>query len=78
MTPIHEDEELDESGRFDSGNFPTIDTLDEDDDDIREDDLSWNVLVICVELYLIFCDLVMVVCESLELLIWLPLFSIVT
>ena len=40
MTPIHEDEELNELGGFDSGNFPTTDTLDEDDDDIREDDLS--------------------------------------
>ena len=40
LTPIHEDEELDELGRFDSGNFPTLDTLDEDDDDIGDDDLS--------------------------------------
>ena len=40
LTPIHEDEELDELGRFDSGNFPTIDTLDEDDDDIQDNDLS--------------------------------------
>ncbi|RVW40938.1 hypothetical protein CK203_076926 [Vitis vinifera] len=40
LTPIHKDEELDELGGFDSGNFPTIDTLDEDDDDIGEDDLS--------------------------------------
>ncbi|KAL6313224.1 hypothetical protein AAG906_018690 [Vitis piasezkii] len=40
LTPIHEDEELDELGGFDGGNFPTIDTLDEDDDDIGEDDLS--------------------------------------
>ncbi|KAL6312327.1 hypothetical protein AAG906_008028 [Vitis piasezkii] len=34
LTPIHEDGELDEMGGFDSGNFPTIVTLDEDDDDI--------------------------------------------
>ena len=61
LTPIHEDEELDELGRFDSGNFPTIDTLDENNDDIGDDNLSWNALTICVELYLIFCDLVMVV-----------------
>ena len=40
MTPIHEDEELDELGRFDSGNFPTIDTLDENNDDIGDDNLS--------------------------------------
>ena len=40
LTPIHEDEELDEMGGFDSGNFPTIVTLDEDDDDIGEEDLS--------------------------------------
>ena len=40
LTPIHEDEELDELGGFNGGNFPTIDTLDEDDDDIGEDDLS--------------------------------------
>ena len=61
LTPIHEDEELDELGRFDSGNFPTIDTLDENNEDIGNDNLSWNVLTICVELYLILCDLVMVV-----------------
>ena len=40
LIPIHEDEELDEMGGFDSGNFPTIVTLDEDDDDIEEEDLS--------------------------------------
>ena len=40
LTPIHEDEELDEMGGFDSGNFPTIVTLDEDDDDIGEEHLS--------------------------------------
>ena len=40
LTPIHEDEELDELGGFDSGNFRTIDTWDEDDDDIGDDDLS--------------------------------------
>ena len=40
LTPIHEDEKLNELGGFDSGNFPTTDTLDEDDDDIGEDDLS--------------------------------------
>ena len=78
MTPIHEDEKLNELGGFDSGNFPSLDTLDEDDDDIGDDDLSSNILVICVEPYLIFCYLVMVVCEGLELLVWLPLFSIVT
>ncbi|RVW34676.1 hypothetical protein CK203_108908 [Vitis vinifera] len=39
LTPIHEDEELDEMGGFDSGNFPTIVTLDEDDDDIGDKDL---------------------------------------
>ena len=40
LTSIHEDEELDELGGFDSGNFRTIDTWDEDDDDIGEDYLS--------------------------------------
>ena len=40
LTPIHKDEELDELGGFDSGNFPTIDTSNEDDDDIGKDDLS--------------------------------------
>ncbi|RVW51375.1 hypothetical protein CK203_094750 [Vitis vinifera] len=41
-TPINEDKELDEMGGFDGGNFPTLDTLDEDedDDDIGEEDLS--------------------------------------
>ena len=59
LIPIHEDEELHEMGGFDSGNFPTIDTLDED---IGEEDLSWNILVIdlCVQFYLLFCDLVVV------------------
>ena len=59
LIPIHEDEELDEMGGFDSGNFPTIDALDED---IGEEDLSWNILVInsCVQFYLLFCDLVVV------------------
>ena len=41
LSPIHEDEILDEMRRFDSGNFPTIDTLDDDDDvAIEDDDLS--------------------------------------
>ena len=31
LSPIHEDEDLDEMKRFDSENFPTIDTLDDDD-----------------------------------------------
>ena len=37
LTSIHEDGKLDEMGGFDSGNFPTIDALDED---IGEEDLS--------------------------------------
>ena len=49
LTSIHEDGKLDEMGGFDSGNFPTIVTLDEDDDDIEEEDLSWNILVVCVQ-----------------------------
>ena len=41
LSPIHEDKNLDEMKRFDSKKFPTIDTLDDDDDvDIEEDDLS--------------------------------------
>ena len=40
LTPTQEDEELDEMRGFDSTNFPTIDTLNKDDHDIREDDLS--------------------------------------
>ena len=40
LIPIHEDEELDEMKGFDSGNFPTIDTLDVNDDDIGEECLS--------------------------------------
>ena len=41
LSPIHEDEDLDEMRRFDSENFPTIDTLDDDDDvAIEDDDLS--------------------------------------
>ena len=67
MTWIHEDEELDEMRGFDSGNIPTIDTLDEDNDDIWEKDLSWNILIISIQLYLLFCDLVMVCCESIKL-----------
>ena len=46
LSPIHEDKDLDEMRRIDSGNFPTIDTLDDDDDvDIEEDDLSRNIKV---------------------------------
>ena len=41
MAPINENEELDELGGFDSRSFPTIDTLDGDDDDIWERDLSY-------------------------------------
>ncbi|RVW70587.1 hypothetical protein CK203_060636 [Vitis vinifera] len=37
---IDEDEELNDMGGFDSASFPTIDTLDEDDNDVREDDLN--------------------------------------
>ncbi|KAL6314581.1 hypothetical protein AAG906_026921 [Vitis piasezkii] len=40
LTPIDEDEDLDEMRIHDSGHFPTIDTLDEDDDDLGEEDLS--------------------------------------
>ncbi|RVW97933.1 hypothetical protein CK203_021221 [Vitis vinifera] len=40
LTPIDEDEDLDEMGIHDSGHFPTIDTLNEDDDDLGEEDLS--------------------------------------
>ncbi|KAL6318501.1 hypothetical protein AAG906_000579 [Vitis piasezkii] len=40
LTPIDEDEDLHEMGIHDSGHFPTIDTLDEDDDDLDDEDLS--------------------------------------
>ncbi|RVW39067.1 hypothetical protein CK203_084128 [Vitis vinifera] len=40
LTPIVEDEDLHEMGIHDSEHFPTIDTLDEDDDDLGEEDLS--------------------------------------
>ena len=40
LTPIDEDEDLHEMGTHDRGNFPTIDTLDEDDDDLEDEDLS--------------------------------------
>ncbi|RVW84750.1 hypothetical protein CK203_046693 [Vitis vinifera] len=40
LTPIDEDEDLDEMGIHDNRHFPTIDTLDEDDDDLGEEDLS--------------------------------------
>ncbi|RVW94958.1 hypothetical protein CK203_040098 [Vitis vinifera] len=39
LTPIDEDEDLHEMGIHDSGHFPTIDTLDEDDNDLGEEDL---------------------------------------
>ena len=56
---------------FHSGNFLLIDTLDDDHgDDIGEEDLSWNILVICVWLYLLFCYLIMVFDKSMELLVW--------
>lgn len=37
---INEGEELDEIGGFNGAIFPTIDTLDEDEDDIGEEDLN--------------------------------------
>ena len=41
LSSINEDEDLDEMRRFDNGNFPTIDTLHDDDDvDIEGEDLS--------------------------------------
>ena len=41
LIPIDEDEDLHEIGIHDSGHFPTIDhTLDEDDDDLGDEDLS--------------------------------------
>ncbi|RVX10235.1 hypothetical protein CK203_016188 [Vitis vinifera] len=40
LTPIDEDEDLHEMGIHDSGHFPTVDTLDEDDDDLGDEDLS--------------------------------------
>ncbi|RVW88165.1 hypothetical protein CK203_042861 [Vitis vinifera] len=40
LTPSDENEDLHEMGIHDSGHFPTIDTLDEDDDDLEDEDLS--------------------------------------
>ncbi|KAL6340001.1 hypothetical protein AAG906_038836 [Vitis piasezkii] len=40
LTPIDEDEDLHEMGIHDSGDVPTIDTLDEDDDDLGDEDLG--------------------------------------
>ncbi|RVW34182.1 hypothetical protein CK203_106000 [Vitis vinifera] len=40
LTPSDENEDLHEMGIHDSGHFPTIDTLDEDDDDLGDEDLS--------------------------------------
>nr|CAN60560.1 hypothetical protein VITISV_035874 [Vitis vinifera] len=40
LTPIDEDDDLHEMGIHDSGHFPTIDTLDENDDDLEDEDLS--------------------------------------
>ena len=41
LSPIHEDGDLDEMRTFDNGIFPSIDTLDDDDDvDIEVEDLS--------------------------------------
>ena len=45
LTLINEDEDLHEMGIHDSRHFPTIDTLDEDDDDLGEEDLSLNNLL---------------------------------
>ena len=45
LSPIYEDEDLDEMRRFDSGNYPTIDKLDGDDDvDIEDEDLNRNIM----------------------------------
>lgn len=40
LAPINEGEELDEIGGFNGAIFPTIDILDEDEDDIGEEDLN--------------------------------------
>ena len=70
---IDEDEELNDMGGFDSASFPTIDTLDEDDNDVREDDLNWYILVMYIWLMMVFFFffffvwLVMVFCPSIEL-----------
>ena len=45
LTPIDKDEDLHEMRIHDSRHFPIIDTLDEDDDDLAEEDLSWNNLL---------------------------------
>ena len=46
LTPIDKDEDLHEMMIHDSRHFPIIDALDdEDDDDLAEEDLSWNNLL---------------------------------
>ena len=40
LTLVDEDEKSNVIGEFDSASFPSIDTLDENDDDIGEDDLN--------------------------------------
>ena len=37
LSPIHEDEDLNEMRKLDGGKFHIVDTLDEDDDDVGEE-----------------------------------------
>ena len=58
LTLVDEDEKSNVIGEFDSASFPSIDTLDEDDDDIGEDDLNWYISVICIWLTMVLHDLI--------------------
>ena len=50
----NEDGELIVKGGFYGASFSTIDTLNENDDNIEEDNLNWYILVIYILLMMVF------------------------